>query len=88
MNPDEAIKIILRPYVTERTFALVENEQKICFIVTANATKSKIAEAVTTLYHEKAVSVNTAKTVYGKKAYVKLESIDKARELATKIGML
>ena len=39
MNTDEAIKIILRPYVTERTFALVENEQKICFIVPANATK-------------------------------------------------
>lgn len=88
MNTDEATKIILRPYVTEKTFALVENEQKICFIVTAGATKSKIVEAVTTLYNEKVVDVNTAKTVYGKKAFVKLESTEKARELATKIGML
>ena len=49
MNTDEATKIILRPYVTERTFALVESEQKICFIVNNFASKSKIAEAVTTL---------------------------------------
>lgn len=88
MNTDEATKIILRPYVTEKTFALVENEQKICFIVNSFASKSKIAEAVTTLYNEKAVDINTAKTVYGKKAFVKFESTEKARDLATKIGML
>ena len=39
MNPEEAIKIIVRPYVTEKTFAQVENEQKICFIVKRDATK-------------------------------------------------
>ncbi len=88
MNTDEATKIILRPYVTEKTFALVENEQKICFIVNSFASKSKIAEAVTTLYNEKAVDINTAKTVDGKKAFVKFESTEKARDLATKIGML
>jgi large subunit ribosomal protein L23 len=88
MNTDEATKIILRPYVTEKTFALVENEQKICFIVHNAASKPKIAEAVTTLYNEKAVDVNTSKTVYGKKAFVKFESTEKARDLATKIGML
>ena len=33
MNAEQAIKIIIRPYITEKTFALVENEQKICFIV-------------------------------------------------------
>jgi large subunit ribosomal protein L23 len=47
-----------------------------------------IAEAVTTLYNENAVDVNTSKTVYGKKAFVKFESIEKTRDLATKIGML
>ena len=39
MNVDVATKIILRPYVTEKTFALVENEQKICFLVEKEATK-------------------------------------------------
>ena len=88
MNIDEATQIILRPYITEKTFALVENEQKICFIVESSATKPKIKEAVKTLYKENVTGVNTAKTVYGKKAFVKFESADKARDLATKIGML
>ena len=88
MNIDEASKIILKPYITEKTFALVENEQKICFVVHGDASKPKIVEAVKTLYNEKALDVNTAKTVYGKKAFVKFETTDKARDLATKIGML
>ena len=88
MNIDEASKIILKPYITEKTFALVENEQKICFVVHDEASKPKIAEAVQTLYNEKALQVNTAKTVYGKKAFVRFETTDKARDLATKIGML
>ena len=88
MNIEEATKIILRPYITEKTFAMVENEQKICFIVENTATKPKIKEAVKTLYKENATGVNTAKTVYGKKAFVRFETTDKARDLATKIGML
>jgi large subunit ribosomal protein L23 len=88
MNVDEAIDVILRPYITEKTFALVENEQKLCFIVKNTATKPKIVQAVKTLYNENVLDVNTARTIYGKKAYVKFESIDKARDLATKIGML
>jgi large subunit ribosomal protein L23 len=88
MNIDEATDLILRPYITEKTFALVENEQKLCFIVKNTATKPKIVQAVKTLYNENVIDVNTARTIYGKKAYVKFESIDKARDLATKIGML
>ncbi len=88
MNLEEATKIILRPYITEKTFAMVEKEQRICFIVEDNAAKPKIVQAIKILYDEKVVRVNTAKTVYGKKAFVKFETIDKARDLATKIGML
>ena len=88
MNIDEAIDIILRPYITEKTFALVENEQKLCFIVKNTATKPKIVQAVKTLYNENVLDVNTSRTIYGKKAFVKFESTDKARDLATKIGML
>jgi len=88
MNIAEATKIILRPYITEKTFAQVENEQKICFIVENSASKPKIIQAVKTLYNEKVLNVNTASTIYGKKAFVKFESTDKARDLATKIGML
>ena len=88
MNEEEATAIIVRPYITEKTFAMVENEQKICFLVKKEASKLMIQEAVKMLYNENTVSVQTARTIYGKKAFVKFESIDKARDLATKIGML
>ncbi len=88
MNTAEAIKIIIRPYVTERTFALIEKDSRICFIVDSAASKNVIREAIKTLYEEDVIDINTAKTISGKKAFVKFESVEKARDLATKIGML
>ena len=88
MRIELASKIILNPYITEKTFELVETEKKICFIVERTASKLAIKDAINTLYDEKTVSVNTARTIYGKKAYVEFESVDAARNLATKIGML
>ena len=88
MNVEQATAIIIRPHITEKTFSMVENEQKICFLVKREASKPMIQDAVKTLYNENTISVETARTVYGKKAFVKFESADKARDLATKIGML
>ena len=88
MKVELANKIILHPYITEKTFELVETEKKICFIVEKTASKSAIKTAINILYEEKALTVNTARTVYGKKAFVEFETVDIARDLATKIGML
>ena len=88
MNVSEARKIIVTPYVTEKTFEFVETEAKVCFMVKNTASKPMISEAIKTLYDEMPIKVNTARTVYGKKAFVEFESIDKARDLATKIGVL
>ena len=88
MNVDQASKVIIKPYITEKTFAMVENENKICFIVERSASKPQIVEAIKTLYNENATNVNTARTIYGKKAFVQFETTEKARDLATKIGML
>ncbi|RNJ77753.1 MAG: 50S ribosomal protein L23 [Nitrosopumilus sp. B06] len=88
MNAEQARKIIIKPYITEKTFAMIENESKICFIAGLEANKKEIVEAVKALYNEKATNVNTARTIYGKKAFVQFESTEKARDLATRIGML
>ncbi len=88
MNVEQANKIIVKPYITEKTFAMVENESKVCFIVERSASKPDIAEAVKALYNEKVTNVNTARTIYGKKVFVQFENAEKARDLATKIGML
>ena len=88
MRVSQANKIILNPYITEKTFELVETQKKICFIVERTASKSAIKTAINTLYEQKAITVNTARTIYGKKAFVEFETVDVARDLATKIGML
>ncbi len=88
MNVEQASRIIIKPYITEKTFAMVENESKVCFIAELSATKPQIAEAIKILYNENVTNVNTARTIYGKKAFVKFETTAKARDLATKIGML
>ena len=88
MNVEEATAIIIRPYITEKTFAMVENEQKICFLVKKEASKPMIQEAVKILYRENTIDVKTTRTIYGKMAFVKFENTDSAIDLATKIGML
>lgn len=88
MNTTQATKIIIRPHITEKTFALIEKDSRICFIVDKDADKKTIKEAIKILYEQDALDVNTAKTISGKKAFVKFESVEKARDLATKIGML
>ena len=88
MNIEDASKIVLNPHITEKTFAMIENESKVCFIVERTASKPEIVEAINILFNQKAVKVNTARTIYGKKAFVQFENIEKARDLATNIGML
>ena len=68
MRIELASKIILNPYITEKTFELVETEKKICFIVEKTASKLEIKDAINTLYEEKPITVNTARTIYGKKS--------------------
>ena len=88
MKVSQANKIIINPHITEKTFELVETQKRICFIVEKTASKTAIKEAIKTLYEENPINVNTARTIYGKKAFVEFKSIDKARDLATKIGAL
>lgn len=87
MSPEAAARIVLRPLITEKTFELVDGA-RICFIVERSASKPQISEAVEALYKTKVSKVNTARTIYGKKAFVMLESVEKARDLASDIGML
>ena len=88
MKVSQANKIIINPHITEKTFELVETQKRICFMVEKTASKTDIKKAIETLYEESPINVNTARTIVGKKAFIEFESVDKARDLATKIGML
>ncbi len=88
MRLEDAQKVVIRPYVTERTFDQIERENKICFIVADKATKRQVASAVEALYEVQVRGVNTARTVRGKKAFVRLAPENSATDLATKLGLV
>ena len=88
MRLEDAQKILKRPYVTERTFDQIERENKLCFLVDDKVSKSQIADAVQALYEVNVEAVNTARTIKGKKAFVRLSEVGKAAELATKLGLV
>ena len=88
MNADKASQLIMNPYMTEKTLALIEKENKVVFIVHDDADKNSIREAVKVLYNVDVDTVNTARTIYGKKAFVKLREVNAARDLATKLGLV
>ncbi len=88
MNPEQASKLILHPYITEKTFALIEKDNKIAFIVHDSADKVSIKEALKVLYDVESSAVNTVRTIYGKKAFVRLRADGGARDLATKLGLV
>lgn len=88
MNADQASRLILNPYMTEKTLALIEKENKLVFIVHDIADKNSIKEAIRVLYDAEVDKVNTSRTIYGKKAFVRFKEFDAARDLATKLGLV
>ena len=88
MLPEEALKIVIRPYVTEKVFNTIDKENKLAFLVDRKANKHTIREAIETLYEAKVTSVNTAITTVGKKAYVRFDDSKSASDLASKLGVV
>lgn len=85
---DNIHSIILRPYITEKTFNLIEKENKLTFIVAETASKKDVSEAIETMYEGNVKEVNIFRTIRGKKAIVKFTKDDEARQLATKLGLV
>jgi large subunit ribosomal protein L23 len=88
MNAEKATSLIVAPYVTEKTFNQIEKENKLAFIVSENASKKQILEAIRILYEAEGIDVNTIRTIRGKKAFVRFKAAEGARDLATKLGLV
>lgn len=80
--------IIIRPHITEKSFNMIEKENKIIFITHEKADKNLIKDELVELYEAEIVDVNTARTADGKKAFAKFKNIESARDLATKLGLV
>lgn len=82
-------KILKYPYLTEKSIALIETENKIVFIVDRKATKQKIKEVFEKVFEVKVEKVNTEITLDGiKKALIKLKPEFKAADVAVKLGIV
>jgi len=88
MRPDQASKIILRPYVTEKTFDAIEGLNRLTFLVHSDSNKHSIKLAIKTLYDVEVETVNTSNTIQGKKAFVRLTQEYSAIDLASKLGVV
>jgi large subunit ribosomal protein L23 len=88
ISAEKANTLFIQPYVTEKTFNIIEKENKLTFIVSEKSTKREIIDAMRLVYEADASEVNTAKTIQGKKAIIKFKSEGGARELATRLGLV
>ncbi len=85
----ESHAIIMYPMMTERSVNMIENENKLVFIVDRRANKLQIAAAIKELYEVEAETVNTLITRKGiKKAFVKLTDAYDASDVAIRLGIL
>lgn len=88
LSAEQAAEMIKEPYITEKTFNMIERENKLTFIVADKANKRDIADSLQSLYASDVTDVNTFRTVRGKKAVVKFGAPEGARDLATKLGLV
>jgi large subunit ribosomal protein L23 len=86
MDPYE---VILYPLMTESASLMVEQENKLVFIVNLKAAKRDVKKAVEELYDVEVEKVNILITPKSeKKAFVKLHPDYKAADVAIKLGIL
>lgn len=81
-------KVIKKPLITEKTFDLIERENKLVFIVDIKANKSQIKRAIEKIHKVKVVKINTLITSQGeKKAFIKLHPDNSAQDIAIDLGV-
>lgn len=81
-------KIIKKPLITEKTFDLIERENKLVFLVDRRANKNKIKRAIEKIHKVKVIKINTLITPQGKKkAFIKLHPDFSAQDLAIDLGI-
>ena len=81
-------KILIKPIITENTFDLIDEQNKIVFYVDRKANKYQIKMSIEKIYNVKVLKINTMINPKGKKkAFIKLHPDYSASELAIKLGI-
>jgi ribosomal protein uL23 len=87
ISADSPYKVLLHPYVTEKSLNHMEIGNRLEFIVHRAATKPQIKQAFERLYETKVAKVNTQVRADGKHAIIKLSEAGKAEEIGMRIGI-
>lgn len=81
-------EVIEHPFVTEKTMAQMEKDNKLEFVVRREASKRAIKAAIEELFQAKVANVNTKITTDGRKhAVVRFAPDVKAEEIGSRIGI-
>jgi large subunit ribosomal protein L23 len=87
-NKFDVVAVVKHPYITEKTFNMIERENKLTFIVKDDSKKDDIREAMKTLYETEADKIYVSRGLHGKKAIIKFKKPEAARDLATRLGLV
>ena len=85
----ETFQVIKYPLTTEKNVKIMQNENKLVFIVDRRSGKAEIKKAAEELFKIKITNVNTSILPSGeKKAYLTLSAETPAIDVATQLGLL
>jgi len=77
------------PFVTEKAMVLLENQSKLQFLVSRQATKESIRREIEKMFGQNVKSVRTLMTMHGeKKAIVSFENDKAAEEILSRLGIM
>ena len=89
MEEKVKVEILKYPLTTEKNVRLIQEENKLVFIVDRKATKPEIKKAAEEFFKIKVIKVNTSILPNGKKkAYLKLSAEHPALDVATNLGLM
>ncbi len=81
--------VIKHPVSTERSLRLMQEENKLIFVVDEKANKQLVKQAVEKVFNTKVSRVNTLRTSKGeKRAYVQFAQGVSALDIATNLGLM
>jgi len=84
------VTMVLRyPYVTEKAMMMVDNQNKLQFIVDNNATKKEIKREIERAFEQEVTDVSTMMTMDGKKkAVISFANEKAAEEILSRLGIM
>ena len=88
MNKKDIYSIIGYPLSTEKAVRVMDQENKLVFIVDKKAKKPEIKKALEEIFKIKVLHVHTLINKGKKKAYVKLDATTPAGDVATQFGLI